>query len=60
MVLNRSHKRGLSVVGFVPVFNVKDRDEPNNRQGADQSRRSNVPTARLPTLVRQAETDEKW
>ena len=36
------------------LTNVKDRDEPNNRQGA--STRSNAPTARLPILVRLAET----
>jgi len=36
------------------LTNVKDRDKPNNRQGAVT--RSNAPTARLPTLVRLAET----
>ena len=36
------------------LTNGKDRDEPNNRQGAVY--RSNAPTARLPTLVRLAET----
>ena len=36
------------------LTNVKDRDEPNNRQ--EQSTRSNAPTARLPILVRLVET----